>query len=75
MKKQLLLLLGNALILAGLGACRSEPVEITVVETVEVHKTHRISLDLQTAAPNQLYLVTIAAPGSEVQTHKLMLLE
>jgi len=39
MKKQHILLIALALVLALLGACRSEPVEITVVETVEVERT------------------------------------
>jgi branched-chain amino acid transport system substrate-binding protein len=38
MKKQLFVMIGLMVALAILGACRSEPVEITVVETVEVEK-------------------------------------
>lgn len=39
MKKQIQLLVGLALMLMLIGACRSEPVEIKVVETVEVERT------------------------------------
>ena len=38
MKRQLLVFFGTVLVLATLGACRFEPVEVTVVETVEVEK-------------------------------------
>jgi hypothetical protein len=38
MKRQLLFVIGMVLVLGLLGACRFEPVEVTVVETVEVEK-------------------------------------
>jgi branched-chain amino acid transport system substrate-binding protein len=38
MKRQLLFVTGMVLVLGLLGACRFEPVEVTVVETVEVEK-------------------------------------
>lgn len=67
MKRLLMLLVGLALVLSALGACRAVPVEIRVVETVEVQKEVRV---VETVEVEKVVEVPAAA-SDEVQEYVL----
>jgi ABC-type branched-subunit amino acid transport system substrate-binding protein len=65
MKKQFLLLVGLVLTLSLLGACRTEPVVITAIETVEVEKEVRV---VETVEVEKIVEVPVAAGEGETAT-------
>lgn len=71
MKKQIFIVGVMACVLAALGACRSEPVEITVVETVEVEKEVRVveTVEVEKVVEKEVTVVaTVEVPVAGQET-------